>query len=205
MDNNRQDIGKVIRGTTFILKGLCILGLGLSLFAKEIVQLMTSNEMFYIAWIAIPIIVLAALINSLYIFYGNTLFYNKKGTKYIWMASLSGNIVNVFICIFLTSYFDFVTPAIALVIQRTITAVVIYFISRKIEPVDFELFKMLGIIFLFICATSIGLSFDILYPNSGINIMNILFKIIVAVIAVTILFYEDRSVIINLLKKKKKR
>ena len=195
LDNHRDEEQKLIKTTTLIFKGICFLAIGLALSSKEIVFLMTSNRSFHTAWKAIPIIAFGALFYSLYAIYGTLLTYNKKGTKYFWIASLSGNLANIALTVWLTSRFMYLTPAIAGVLQKAIMFLIVYFISRKIEPVKYEFNKMMLIILLFVVAVAIGLAPDILILDDRLDIYRFLWKAFIFMLAGTILLYEDRLII----------
>lgn len=77
----------------------------------------------------------------------NTLFYNTKATKLIFIASVSGSLINVIFSTFFTEKFDLFTPAIAIVLQWVIVSAIVIILSRKIEPVDFKLKKMIFYVF----------------------------------------------------------
>lgn len=195
LDNHRDEEQKLIKTTTLIFKGMCFLSLGLALTSKEVVFLMTSNRSFHTAWKAIPIIALGSLFFSLYATYGTLLTYNKKGTKYFWIASLSGNLANIAFTVWLTTKFMYLTPAIAGVLQKAIMFLIVYYISRKLEPVKYEFNKMMLIILLFIVSVSIGLAPDIFIPNDHLDIYRFLWKTMIFMFAATILLYEDRLTI----------
>ena len=201
LDNHRENEQNLIKTTTLFFKVICFFALGLTLTSKEIVFFMTSNTNFHIAWRAIPIIAFGALFYSLYNTYSNLLFYNIKGTRYIWIASLSGNLANIAITVWLTSRFMYLMPAIAGVIQKAIMFLIVFYISRKLEPVKYELQKMMLIILLFIFATTIGLAPDIIMPNEHLNIYWFFWKTLIFIIAGTILLYDDRIIMKTLIMK----
>jgi len=201
LDNHREEEQQLIKTTTLIFKGICFFALGLALISKEIVFLMTSNNSFNPAWKAIPIIAFGTLFNSLYNTYGILLFYSIKGTRYIWIASLSGNLTNIAFTLWFTSQLLFLTPAIAGVLHKVIMFLIVYSISRKIEPVNYELYKMMLIILLFVVAVAIGLAPEIIMPNEHLSIYLFLWKALILIIASTILFYVDRATIKTIIVK----
>lgn len=200
LDNKRDEIDHLIKTNTLFFKLICFFALGMSLLSKEVVYFMTSSDNFNSAWKAIPLIAFGSLFYSLYTTYGTLLFYNIKGTRYIWIASLSGNIANIAFTVWLTSQFKYLTPAIAGVFQKIIMFLIVYYLSRKLEPVKYELKKMFLIILLFIFASLIGLAPDIIQQNEKLNILSFLWKAAIFLIASIILLYEDRSKIITLVK-----
>ncbi len=195
LDNHREAEQKIIKTTTIILKFVCFSGLAIAMFSKEIVVIMTSNIVFHKAWKAIPIIILGALFQNLYISYSNLVFYHRKATRFIWIASLSGNLVHIIFSVWFTSMFIYFTPAIAGVLQRVIMFILVFRISRRFEPVKYELNKMMLIILLFVVAVAIGLAPDILVPKERLDLFRFIWKAFVFMLATTILLYEDRYII----------
>jgi len=201
LDNRREDEENLIKTSTLFFKLICFFALSITLLSKEVVFIMTSGDNFNTAWKAIPIIAFGSLFHSLYITYVTLLFYNIKGTRYIWIASLSGNLANIAITVWLTSQLKYLAPAIAGVFQKIIMFLIVYYLSRKLEPVKYELKKMFLIILLFIFASIIGLAPDIIQQNEKLNILNIFWKAAIFLIASIILLYEDRFKIMTLVKK----
>jgi O-antigen/teichoic acid export membrane protein len=193
LDNQRDKERELIKTTTLFFKVVCFFSLGITLISKEIVYLMTSGDNFNAAWNAIPIIALGALFYSLYTIYGTLLFYNVKGTRFIWIASFSGNFVNILFTYWFTEQYTYLTPAIAGVVYKAIMFIIVYYISRKIEPVKYELGKMLMIILLFIVFSAIGLAPDIMMSDQHLSLNLFMWKVFVFIMASILLLYEDRK------------
>lgn len=200
LDNNRENEQILIKTTTMFFKIVCFFSLGITLISKELVYLMTNGNEFNTSWYAIPIIAFGALFYSLYNIYGTLLFYNIKGTRYIWIASFAGNFTNILFTFFYTESYTYLTPAIASVIYKAIMFMIVYFISRRIEPVKYELGKMILIIILFIVSSIVGLAPDLILLNEKLSWVLFLWKLIVLIIASVILLFEDKEKIILLLK-----
>jgi O-antigen/teichoic acid export membrane protein len=200
LDERGEKEQKLIRLFTLLFRLIAITCIFLSLFSKELVYIMTSKPEYYPSWIAIPIIALSILFSFLYSTYGTLLFYNIKGTRYIWIASMSGNIANIFFTVYFTKFFTFVTPAIALVIQRAIMFLLVFFISRKIEPVKFQIRNMIKIILASFFFTSIGISPDLYLKEEEINLYFVEWKIFILFLAMFFLLRKDSSLIYSFVK-----
>lgn len=195
LDEKGEKKEKLIKLFTLIFRLIALISLFLSLFSKELVYLMTSKPEYYPSWKAIPLIAYSVLFSFLYSTYGTLLFYNIKGTRYIWIASISGNMANIGFTIYFTKLFSFLTPAIALVIQRAIMFLMVYIISRKIEPVNFELKKMLLIILCFVFFVAVGIGPSLYFITQELNLALISWKVLVFIIAALVLLYKDRQAI----------
>ncbi|PKO98498.1 MAG: hypothetical protein CVU13_10090 [Bacteroidetes bacterium HGW-Bacteroidetes-8] len=199
LDDKSGKRTKLISLLTLILRLLVIIALIISLFSEELVLLMTSKPEYYPSWRAIPILALAVLFSFLYTAYGTLLFYNIKGTRFIWIASVSGNLTNIGFTLYFTTILTYLTPAIALVIQRVIMFIIVFTISRIIEPVKYELNKMLITILVFIVLSCLGLMPHLLTKFDGINLYFIGWKILVVFLAAFILLRKDRRLIYSFL------
>ena len=155
--------------------------------------IMTSNVSYHKSWFAIPIISFGTLFYSLYTIYGTLLTYNKKGTRYFWIASVTGNLANIIITIIFTSSLLFLTPAIAGVVYKAILFLIVFYISRKLEPVNYEIIKMMFIILFFIVTIAIGLGVEVYSSSENISLIKLIWKIFILLTSGIILFYEDRK------------
>jgi len=130
-------------------------------------------------------------IRGVYLFYVNTLFYNKRATRYIFIATLSGNIISIVLSSLLTERFGLMTPAIVLIIEKTVTTTIVVKLSRVIEPVDFRLRRMIMYTNILIVAIFTGLIFDIQNPTGNMTLMNIAYKALVLVVVGVLLMRKD--------------
>lgn len=189
--DKKKDLIKLISTTTLILRVISLIAIIISVYSKEFVYLMTSNAEYYPSWKAIPIIALSTLFSFLYGTYVTLLFYNVIATRYIWIASMTGNITNIGFTVYFTDKFSFLTPAIALVIQRSIMFLIVYFISRIKQPVNYNLRTMLLTIFIFIVLTLIGIFPDFYNQKLGLSFPLLAWKLFVILIAAFLLLRKD--------------
>jgi O-antigen/teichoic acid export membrane protein len=205
MSRVKNEHRRIIEFADFLLRANCVLSLGLALFIKEIITIMTSPS-YLLAWTVVPIMLIAYQIRGIYLFYVNTLFYNKKATRFIFIATLSGNVISILLSVLLTKQLGILTPGIVLIIEKSITTAIVVFFSRKFEPVDFKLTKMITYIVILTVGIGIGLVYDIQFPNSNINLFNTFYKILVFLLISIILMKSDyqliKVTIYNKIKKK---
>jgi len=200
-DNRRENIGYLIKTTTIIFKAVVTIGICIAVFSRELVELMTSDMVYFQSWKAIPIITLSSLFSFMYGTYVTLLFYSVKGTRFIWVASITGNLLNIAFMIYFATRFDYLAPAIALVVQRFVMFIIVYFISRKYEKVAFELFTMLFIILFYSIIVVIGILPDILFQPSGLNLPVLGWKLMIVILTWFILLHNNRKMLFSFLSK----
>ena len=190
MDLGGQHKKKAIQFADVLSRIYLIISLGMSLFIKEVVQIFIADG-YLLAWTLVPIILVAYQIRSVYLFYVNTLFYNTKATRYIFIATLSGSLLSVLLTATLTQYLGLLTPAIVLLIQWTVIAIIIYVLSRKIEPVNFKIKNMLLYIAILVLVSAVGLFYDITHPTGPLIWQNLLYKIVLYLVTTFVLIYRE--------------
>lgn len=190
MDKDKNERNKIINFADLISKGYLILSIGLSFFIKEVLQIFLPLE-YLISWTIIPIMVVAYQFKSIYLFYVNTLFYNTKSTKFIFIASVAGSLVNITISAVFTKKIGLITPAVAILVQWFVTTLIVIAMSKKIEPVKFKLGKMFSYILVLVLSIIIGQFKDFMNPVGEITLMNFIYKIIVFLIVAIILLNKD--------------
>lgn len=205
MSKGEVEHKKIITFVDFLLRVNCIISLFVALFIKEIIQIMTPN-IYLLAWSVVPIMLIAYQIHSIYLCYVNTLFYNKGATRYIFLASITGNIVSIVFSALLTAKLGIMTPAIVLIIQKLITTGITIILSNKYEKVNFKFRRMIAYVIILMVGSYIGLIYDIHYPTANMNVANILYKLLIFLIVCFLLINKDYKFIrdnINILFKKK--
>lgn len=190
MDLGDQHKKKAIQFADVLSRIYLIISLGMSLFIKEVIQIFIADG-YLLAWTLVPIILVAYQIRSVYLFYVNTLFYNTKATRYIFIATLSGSLLSVLLTATLTQYLGLLTPAIVLLIQWTVIAIIIYVLSRKIEPVNFKIKNMLLYIAILVLVSGVGLFYDIAHPTGPLIWQNLLYKIVLYLVTTIVLVYRE--------------
>ncbi len=76
---------------------VCMFGcsaVGLSLFCEDGLRLLVRPE-YWRAATVVPILVLAAFAQGIYIYYADVLYYKKGGTRYLPLASIAGSIATL--------------------------------------------------------------------------------------------------------------
>ena len=127
--------------TYFYIIGM-LLCLILSVFSREIVQLMARREEFWAGWIIIPVIAYANLLHGLGQFFNNGLILMKK-SYHISANILIAVIVNIGLNIALIPIWGIMGAAIATLISYIIWNVLRLYFSGKLYGLYFEI-KRLG-------------------------------------------------------------
>ena len=163
----------------------------MGIFIKEVIQIMTPDT-YVLAWTVVPIMTVAYQVQGIYYFYVNTVFYNKSAVRYVFIATLTGNFISIILSALTTPILGLQTPAIVLLIANIATTTIVYLMSKKFEPVDFNIKRMIYYVILLAITMIICLFYDIKNPIGPIQVSVIAYKMIVAVIVIGMLFWEDR-------------
>src|SRR5699024_10643845 len=109
---------------------------------------------------------------------------------YIFIASVSGSLVNILFSAFFTSSIGFLTPAFATLIQQIVVTILVILLSNKIEPVEFDLKDFVLNVIVLIVVSLVGLYYDILHPYGPIVWSNVFYKIFMFLIIVILHIYK---------------
>ncbi|MFU7516434.1 lipopolysaccharide biosynthesis protein [Clostridium sp. HCS.1] len=183
-EKNELEIVKVSEYTTIIY---CFLAMGMSLFGPEIFKIMVADA-YSEGWKVIPLLSFSFVFNGIYYFYVNPLFYNKKGVKYIAIGTFTGAILNSLLNIVLIPKFSMMGAALASLIAMILSCILVYLISKRIEPIRFNIVKLFFISGVFLAVSM--LSFIII----GFSFWkSILIKTIIVLIIFLILVFIYRK------------
>lgn len=181
---------KIINFADFLMRANCMISVTMALFINEFIQIFISSD-YLMTWIIIPVMLIAYQIKGVYMFYGNTLFYNKRASKFIFIATIIGNTLSIGLSIILTKPLGIMAPASILIIEKSVTTAIVIYLSRKFEPIEFKLNKMLYYLVVLILSSGIGLVYNYSHPLNQINAMNVIYKIAILALVVTILMRKD--------------
>lgn len=182
--------------------GFCILGLGL--FAKEIIIILTKPE-YLDAWKVIVVLVIAYAVKVVYYLYLNVLLYYKEGSKKLFVGTVSGNLLNVFVAVLLTPYIGMYGPAVALIAAQLLIAFYVYKVSRKY---DTESFKLSHIIRVLVIASGLAIAGNALgyfFYEGSISLVDVSIKIALIVGYVVFSYFANKKEIEVLIRKLKNR
>lgn len=183
-EKNESEIIKIAEYTTIIY---CFLAMGMSLFGPEIFKIMVDDA-YSEGWKVIPLLSFSFVFNGIYYFYVNPLFYNKKGVKFIAIGTFTGAILNSLLNILLIPKFSMMGSALASLISMMLSCILVYLISKKIEPIRLNILKLFFFVAVFLAISM--LSFVIV----GFSFWkSILIKSIIILIILLLLMFVYRN------------
>jgi O-antigen/teichoic acid export membrane protein len=173
---------------TYLTFGLVWLGLGLSMFSKEIIKIFALNPSFWSAYKIVPIVTAAYIFFGMRIVASLGMFLTKK-TKYVAITTIFAAAINISLNILLIPKFGMITAAYTTLIAFFILYISSYYYSNKCYKIPFEnskIFKvfLLGVIFYFISS----------FVNEGILAIRLSVKLFLLIIfpmsLLLVKFYE---------------
>ncbi|TGY41467.1 hypothetical protein E5347_12105 [Clostridium sartagoforme] len=184
MKDKEKNEEEIVKTAEYIVVIYCFLAMGMSLFGPEIFKIMAS-EAYYEGWKVIPMLSFSFVFNGIYYFYVNPLFYNKKGVKFIALGTFTGAILNSLLNMLFIPKYSMMGASLASLISMIISCLLVYFISKKIEPIKLSIVKLFLIsgVFLIVSMLSfviIGFSFwKSVLIKSGIVLVILLILMII--------------------------
>jgi O-antigen/teichoic acid export membrane protein len=176
-EKNDSERKKIIQFGEYMIVLYCMIALLITFFGKEILSFMVTRD-FRESWVIISFISFGYVFSGLYYFFVNPLFFCKKGTKWVPVATFTGAIVSSGLNILLIPYWGIVGSALSNLISNFVISVLVLIFMKKIEPVQYKWIKMYLIIFI-----SFGLSL-IIYMEKFLGTE---FVFIVKIVIITIL------------------
>lgn len=138
---------------------LVICGLGLSLYAEEVIFLFSRNEDFNIAYTVVPFIALAFVFKGIQYVYSLGLHFVKK-TKYNASIVLVAAIINIGLNIVLIPSYGIYGASIATIITWVLMSTAFYKFSYRFYKVKYEMKKILILVSLGIVLYLISILFN---------------------------------------------
>ena len=192
----KKDIRKI---SNLLSSVVGLLHLGIALFAQDYILLLVDKA-YVNAWSFVPWIVLVFSVKTMYYFYVEILFYYKKASRLLFIATLSGSLLNIVLAYLLipawSVYGSIAADAIAMAIRVTIIVVV----SKRYEDIGLRvrdfLFNFL-MVAIFIVG---GLSLSIFKFKNTFSLLNFFFKIGVVFLYIAVVFLWYKKDIIPLVK-----
>jgi len=174
--------------------------LGIGLFSQEAIMLMTAPS-YRLAWTVIPILVVAFAVKSIYYFYVNILFYHKEASKKIFLASISGSFLDIFLAQALIPPFGMYGAAVAFMMAKILVVMIVVFISKPYNDIGYRVLPMVRIIVPSFIFLAVGLYFSYDRYQETLSFMNFLYKFGVFLLYVAIVAFKNRAVLSRLRRK----
>jgi O-antigen/teichoic acid export membrane protein len=132
---DEQSPKKIAEFFSIVLTGILFLYCGISFFAKDIFNFLSSGE-FNEAWKLIPLICLGQIFIKIYFFMPG--FAIKRKTIYILYLSLAGTAINILFNFLLISKYGLQGAAVATSVGALCFLIAYAFISLKLYPIPFN-------------------------------------------------------------------
>lgn len=140
-------------GLVFVVL-LALLASGLTLFAREAVNLLTAPE-FASAFIVVPFIAFAGAVSGTYYVLINVLFYDVKAIRYLPIATFASALLNVALNFALVPRLGVIGAGAAALCAQIFTAGLVGFIGRRFDPIHWP-YGRFALIYLVCFAVSAG-------------------------------------------------
>ena len=206
MQCGEEGRGQIKHMSCMIMALLSFCSVGVCTFSKEIIFLVAAQS-YHEAWKYVPIIVLAQLVTFIYFSHVQTLMYNIKASKFTFVCSLSGLIVNVGVSSLLAGPMGIYGVLVGLVVSKIVLSAMVVVMSNRAEKVDFGLKLMISFIAIATILAAVGFWVS-MWDAEGITIGMIVAKcLIVAAAAAAFLlpYWKDYAALRRGVLKRNKR
>lgn len=170
----KNDLNRLIK---FVLIAYFIVFSGLCMFSQEIICV-AASESYYSAWKVIPYIVLTYVLKVPYYFYINTLFYYKKSARFIFVATLTGSLANVFLSYFFIEWWGMYGSIIADAVAMIIRVGIIIYLSIKVENIGIEFSSFVKVFFLTAIMGFLGTMISLFIGESIFSLSRMIIKVL---------------------------
>lgn len=178
--NNKRFYSKVM---TYFTYGLIFFVLGLSLFGKEIVKILSQNVSYWESFHVVPILSFAMLFTMLRDISFTGLHLTKK-TRIIALITISVALLNLGLNILFVSFWGYMGASYCTLISQILFFILIYSFAQRYYYIPYEMRKIVLIII-----TSLGLFFIAQLTNDMSLWMRLLFKTLLIMILPVILYF----------------
>lgn len=177
--NAKRYFSKVL---TYYTLMLVFAALTISLFSKELIEVLALNSEYWIAYIVVPIISFAFVLKGIQYNFALSFHYAKR-TSYNAIIVVITAISNVALNVILIHKYSFPGAAISLLLSVFIMMLLSYFLGQKVYRITYEISKISKIIFIGLLLYFISLLF------SGMGLWIELFAKALLVALFPMLFY----------------
>lgn len=178
--DNKRFYSKVMTYFTF---GLIFVVLGISLFGKEIIKVLSQSVSYWESFRVVPILSYAMLFTMLRDISLTGLNLTKH-TKVIAIITISVSIFNIGLNILFVKFWGYMGAAFCTLISQMMFFVLIYYFAQKYYPIPYELRKIFLIVI-----TSLGLFFIAQLTNDMSLFMRLLIKTLLILILPVFLYF----------------
>lgn len=170
---------QTIRNTSRILSGIIgAIILGISLFAQDYIILFVDKA-YSGAWVYVPFMVIVYAIKIVYFFYVEVLFYYKKASRMLFIATLSGSIANVLLSFLMIPMLGIYGAILADIVAMFIRVSIVVGISMRFEDVGLRIGDFVINVATIIAFIFAGLFLSFFKYQSIFSMWNFAYKILI--------------------------
>lgn len=195
MKHKNIDGMESVKVSNVLLYMYSIIFLIIGLFSQEAIFLMTPPS-YGDAWKVVPLIVVGYSIKSIYYFYINVLLFYKNASKKIFIATLSGSVIEIMLSVILISTFGMYGAAFSFIAGKIITVSVIIIISKSYNH-NYNVLVMIKIIAPSIITMYLGLIFSYYQYSSELSFINITYKLLILSLYSLYIYFLNRNMLIK--------
>lgn len=205
LHDREQGYKNSIRSISKMLSSVIgLLLLGIALFAHDYVVLLVDKA-YVEAWRYVPLIVLVFAVKTMYYFYVEVLFYYKKASRMLFIATLSGSLVNIIISYFLIPPFGAYGSILADGIAMVIRVGIIVYISTRFDNIGLKLRDFI-VNFLIVAAfIAAGMALSVWKYGNTFSILNLGYKILVVLGYIAVIFVRNKQALLPYIRNLKQK
>ena len=178
--------------------------LGIALFAHDYIVLFVDKA-FRGAWKFVVLIVLVYAIKIAYYFYVAVLFYYKKASKKVFIATLTGSLLNVFLSAFLIPALGVYGSILSDGIAMFVRVAIIIAMSRKFDDVGLKTKDFVFNVFLIIMFVLAGSALSYFKFGETFSVVNFAYKILVVLIYICVVLLRYKNQLLKFVKERLKK
>lgn len=189
-----------IRSTVKML--IAVLGLlfvCIALFAHDYIVLFV-NKAYGDAWKYIPLMILVFSIKTIYYFYVEVLFYHKKASRLLFIATLSSSLINILLSYFIIPVYGIIGSIIADAIAMLIRVAIVFSFSLKFENIGLKVQDFILNFITIALFIGIGLILSFTKYQYTFSFINLGYKIIVVGVYVALIYFKYKKQIVPLIR-----
>jgi len=194
-----ESISDVVSLSRFLLICYSLMYMLIGLFSQEMIMLMTSSR-YIMAWTAIPILVVAFSVKSIYYFYVNVLMYYKDAARKIFIATILGSFADIMIAFALVPYYGMYGAAVSFLTAKVIVVAIVVLMSRKYKDIGYRVRDMLKTLLPSLAFMGAGLFFSYTRYLTVFSWLNLLYKFAVLSAYLIFIYLTNREIIDRMLK-----
>jgi O-antigen/teichoic acid export membrane protein len=155
----KEGTAEIVRVGSYAFFVFVCAGMGISIFAKDVIGLLTTRE-YLLAWTIVPFVVVSNLLEGLYRILVAPLFYHIGGPKYISMISMALAAFNIGALYILIPKFGMYGGVLALILTNLIRVICIGIAARYMQKIQWE-YRKFAVLF----SSGIILSSSLIWLN----------------------------------------